>query len=183
MWVNRFPKNVVASSSPRDIQKLSGHRPELHTLGDPAWAGRLGLITSSGPFQTYPFCDSVMVLSTGCREIPAPPWCWSLSSISFCELNVCRAVYDTFSPSALIVLPFLTYIFLEAPPSWLRVPALPCGGSLGACWGQGRFCLFHRCHPCSPPAPTSGYLYPVHSALKDVSSWKKTPFIAYAMGL
>lgn len=101
-------------------------------------------VTSSALFQISAFCDSGVVLSLGCKEILALPRSWSTSSISFShELSICRVVYHTvFFPSVFIVLRFLTYIFLEAPPSWLRVSAVPCGGSVGAFWGQGRLCLF-----------------------------------------
>lgn len=33
-------------------------------------------------------------------------------------------------------LPYLTYTFSEASPSWLRGSAVPCGESIGATWNQ-----------------------------------------------
>lgn len=42
-----------------DIQKLPGHGLGLHALGDLAQGG-LDKMTSRGPFQPQPFCDSVI---------------------------------------------------------------------------------------------------------------------------
>ena len=41
-----------------DIQKPSGHGPGQLAQGGPAWAEGLDQMTSRGPFQPQPFCDS-----------------------------------------------------------------------------------------------------------------------------
>ena len=42
-----------------DIQNLPGWVPVQPAVGDPALAGGLDYMISSGPFQSLPFCDSV----------------------------------------------------------------------------------------------------------------------------
>lgn len=41
------------------VQKPSGHGPEQLALGSPAWTRGLDKVTSRGPFQPQPYCDSV----------------------------------------------------------------------------------------------------------------------------
>lgn len=42
------------------LQKLPGCGLEDPAVGGSAWAGRLDQMTSRGPFQPQPFCDSVL---------------------------------------------------------------------------------------------------------------------------
>jgi len=56
---HRLPREVVESPIPADIQKTCRHGPGLLALGVPAWAGGLYQVTSRGPFQPQPLCDSV----------------------------------------------------------------------------------------------------------------------------
>lgn len=43
----------------RDIPNMTGHSPGQPALGNPAWAGGLDQVTSRGPCQPQPVCDSV----------------------------------------------------------------------------------------------------------------------------
>lgn len=56
---SRFPRNFMESNSSLQILKKSGYGPEHPILGGPAWARQMDKITSRGPFQPQPWCDSV----------------------------------------------------------------------------------------------------------------------------
>ena len=94
-------------------------------------------------------------LSRGCEEIPAPvpgapPPLPPLTSIV-------AGLFLALLPSLLSsFLPFLTHIFPEAPPSWLRGSAMSCGWSAGAgcdwlflTWGSPS--ISSQRWPCSHP--------------------------------
>ena len=56
---HRLPREAVEASIPEGIQKLFGHSPGPPALGGPAWAGGgVDTMTSRGPFQPQPFCNS-----------------------------------------------------------------------------------------------------------------------------
>lgn len=49
--------------------------PFGHAWGDPAWGGRLEQMTSRGPFQSQPFCDSEKGKPKGTEEIQSVMFC------------------------------------------------------------------------------------------------------------
>lgn len=55
-WVLEQAQRCFGVFSPGHIPNPPGHKPEWHAWGDTAWAGRLDSVTSSDPFQPYPFC-------------------------------------------------------------------------------------------------------------------------------
>jgi len=106
-----------------------------------------------------------MVYSRGCRGISAPPLPSSLTLVS------ARLFISHFSFPAAVAqrfLPFLEYVIVEMPPSWLLGSAVPCGETIGAGWNS---CVWHRAalasshrnHPAAPlPAP--GHLPPTQKS-------------------
>lgn len=93
-------------------------------------------------------------LSMGCRVMPdSTSPLQGLQGFPGAPLSlmwVLAGLFLTVFPSLLgSVLPFLTYVFPEAPPSWLRASALPCLGSVGA----------SERSLCSSPLPALGHLH------------------------
>jgi len=128
---------------------------------------------------------SGVFLSASYREIPAPPqflpwaagepliqhlehllpcfllrpWCSQGSHTSFfLSFLICSSLLGS-------VLPFLKHLFPEVPPAWLRVSAVPCGGS---CWSQLELAVSGT---GQLPLPAPGYLRLIqrHLQLREIS--------------
>lgn len=81
----------------------------------------------------------------GCSSIVSPTGCSKISALehiprSFCShFGAHRVVSLAFFPPPTLpsgVLPFLKYIFLEAPTAWLLGSAVPSGWLVGDRWNQ-----------------------------------------------
>jgi len=123
----------------RGLQFLSADPPSSHFSSAAAWAFH-GLQF----IKEIPICCSIGS-STGCStDICSSTWSVSSSSS---DLGVLSAISHYFFPSCLPVwhfLPFLKYVFTEAPPAWLLVSVVSYSGSLEL---LGNSCFQHRGAP------------------------------------